>query len=100
MAGSPQLKVFSPDGEYIGSCKYAEDAINMAQFRGNGAEVRHGHSKQMVIWRVSDEDDLTGDGEDIIDANLLWQRVDEIWDNVPKDGSRKNTYQYTPRERK
>ena len=97
MPRSPQLKIFAPNREYIASCKYAEDAINLAQFRGIGAEVRKGHEKQFVIWRVSNDDDLTGDGNDIIDAELLWDRIDDI---IAASGSSTNSYSYTPRSRK
>ena len=86
----PQLKVFSPDNEYVAGCKYAEDAICLAQFRGVGAEVRYGHPKRNVVWRISEDDDLTGDGWSVSDAELLWERVEQVGKG----------YTYTPRVRK
>lgn len=85
----PQLKVFSADGEYIAGCKYAEDAIALAQLRGIGASVRYRHSKKNIVWLVSEDDDLTGDGWDISDPELLWERVGQLGKG----------YTYTPRER-
>ena len=87
----PQLKVFSSNGEYVAGCKYAEDAIALAQFRGVGASVRYGHAKKNTVWLVSEDDDLTGDGWSISDAELLWERVEQMYDKG---------YTYTPRERK
>ena len=75
MAASPRLKVFSPDGEYVAAFKYAEDAINFAICRGNGSEVRAGHAKKAVVWRVSNDDDWSGDGNNIIGPERLYDRV-------------------------
>ena len=68
----PKLKVFCPLGEYIASCKYAEDAIFLAQSRGLGANIRYdGHTKRTVVHLVTEENWHE------IDANELWQRVED-----------------------
>ena len=86
----PQLKVFLPNGEFVASCKYVEHAICLAQFIGVGASVRYKHSKKNTVWLVSEDDDLTGDGWSIVDAELLWERVEQIGKG----------YTYMPRVRK
>ena len=103
MAGTPKLKVYSPSNEYVASCKHAEDAILVAGSYGNDAEVRWDHSKNLVVWRVSADDDLTGDGESMVDAELVWQRVEAInsqWEYVGDRRQKVRPYTYKPRERK
>lgn len=48
MAGSPQLKVYSPSGEYVASCKHAEDAAALVSLYGDGATIRVGHRR--TVW--------------------------------------------------
>jgi len=50
MAASPLWKIFNSSGEYVASCKHAEDA---AAIVGNyaGGEIRAGHSKTLTVWR-------------------------------------------------
>ena len=55
MAAAPQFKVFTPDGEYIGCCKDAEDAGALACFRGIGSTIRTGHSKRDTVYTVNAE---------------------------------------------
>ncbi len=56
MAASPQLKIFNPQGEYIGCVKHFEDAAILVSNYGDGAEVRMGHSKKDTIWREGSEE--------------------------------------------
>jgi hypothetical protein len=58
MAASPFWKVFSPSGEYIASCKYAEDAAAIVGSYGGG-EIRVGHSKKLTVWREGMEEEGT-----------------------------------------
>lgn len=45
MAGSPRWKVYSASDEYIGSCKYLEDAAALCGMRDNRATIRDGHRR-------------------------------------------------------
>ena len=101
---TPKLKIYSPEGEYVASCKYADDAINLALRRGINAEVRYGHKKQFCVYRIT-ETEQDGDGNTFIDDQLLYDRVDEIQDNAscpllatllyaPRRGD--NPYTYKP----
>lgn len=47
--GAPILKVYSPYGRYVASCKHCIDAAVLAGFYGVGAQVRLGH-KGVVLW--------------------------------------------------
>jgi len=55
MAASPLWKVFNPSGEYVASCKYAEDAAAIVGSY-SGGEIRAGHSKSLTVWREGFED--------------------------------------------
>lgn len=50
MAQSPQWKVYR-DKEYIGCCKYPEDAAALVSV--SGGEIKYGHS--LVVWREGSE---------------------------------------------
>lgn len=63
MAGSPRLKVFSSDGEYIASVKYYEDAAALASMRGDGTQVRAGHGGT-VLWHEGTEEFSAGESYD------------------------------------
>ena len=89
---TPKLKIYSPEGEYVASCKYADDAINLALRRGINAEVRYGHKKQFCVYRIT-ETEQDGDGNTFIDDQLLYDRVDEIQDNAWRGD---NPYTYKP----
>jgi hypothetical protein len=53
---SPKYKVFSPDDEYLGWCKYPEDAAQLVAVRGSGGTVRLTHIKQTIVWTEGDND--------------------------------------------
>lgn len=55
MASAPQLKVYAPTGEYVASCKYAEDAAAIVAIYGEGSEIRIGHKKANCVWREGSE---------------------------------------------
>ena len=80
MAGSPKLKIYTAENEYIASCKYAEDAIQLAQLNGNGSTVRYNHSRRNIVYKVTDQNC------DFIDAEKLWECVDSLF--IPRAGQK------------
>lgn len=48
MAASPRLKIYNPEGEYVASCKYAEDAAALIAFLGDGAMIKASHRAE--VW--------------------------------------------------
>lgn len=78
MASAPQLKIFNPQGDYIGCVKHYEDAACLVAMYGPGAQVRHGHSKRNTLWTEGHEafpaaESYDGAGE------IMRQREDEMW---------------------
>lgn len=59
MASSPQWKVYR-NGEYIGCCKYGEDAAALVAVAGG--VVKHGHS--LVVWKEGEEAFSAGESYD------------------------------------
>ncbi len=78
MASAPLWKVFNPSGEYIASCKHAEDAAAIIALYGGG-EIRAGHSKQLTVWREGQEESgsATDDGFDMV-ARVCHERLDAM----------------------
>jgi len=68
MAGTPKLKVYTPEGEYVAACKYGEDATAVAQGYGAGATVRLGHSR--VVLTIPEEGISYDDGAEVISAAI------------------------------
>ena len=52
MASAPRYKVYR-DREYIGCCKYAEDAAWLCHLQGETGTVRAGHRR--VVWMYADD---------------------------------------------
>lgn len=50
MAGSPGLKIYTAEGEYVAACKRFEDAACLVSFLGHGATVRADHAKKYTLW--------------------------------------------------
>lgn len=50
MAATPRFKIFTPGGEYVAACKYAEDAGALVSLRGPGATIRTGHGRRDIVW--------------------------------------------------
>ena len=63
MAATPILKVYSPKGEYVASCKYLTDAAILVGYYGSGAKVRKGHNGK-VLWHEGHEDDFAMNSAD------------------------------------
>lgn len=76
MAATPRLKVHNPSGEYVASCKYYEDAANLAASYGAGAVIRHADlsSAHNVIWREGSERISAGESYDEA-AAIMMERV-------------------------
>ncbi len=53
MAGSPKFKVHAPDGEYVGSAKYAEDAAAFVALRGDGAHESYDYVADTIHRRLA-----------------------------------------------
>lgn len=69
MAGSPKWKVYR-NGEYIASCKYADDAAALVSL--GGGIVKHDHS--LVVWNEGAESFSAGESYDGA-AKIMQDRV-------------------------
>jgi len=63
MASSPRWKVYDAGNHYQGCTKEPESAAALAQFYGDGATVRNGHTQ--IVWT---------EGIDVYDS---WDEVAE-----------------------
>jgi hypothetical protein len=68
MASSPALKIYTAEGEYVGSAKDVIGASVMVQVYGEGSTIRLGHSKKAIAWTQGTDGDATEsyDGTGII----------------------------------
>jgi hypothetical protein len=57
MANSPRWKVYDHTGQYIASTKFIEDAAAVVALRGDGSQIRDGHSVAIVVMDRLDERD-------------------------------------------
>jgi len=71
MAGAPRYKVYTADGEYVATCKFAEDAAAVVASY-EGGTIRDGHRK--VVWHEGDESDTAGNSYDAV-AQTIYRRV-------------------------
>jgi hypothetical protein len=73
MASTPRFKVYTPSGEYVAACKYAEDAAFVCGSYGDGATIRDGHAR--VVWRDGEAHD--GEASESADhvRNVIWERL-------------------------
>lgn len=78
MSGSPSLKIFNPQGEYIGCVKHYEDAACLVASYGAGATVRLGHSKKQTLWTEGAEEFEAGSSFDLAGKRMR-EREDIIW---------------------
>jgi hypothetical protein len=74
MARSPIFKVYSAEGEYLASAKYAEDAAAVVGLRGEGATIRRGHTTGNTVW-TEGVDGLASESFDAC-AELVYNRID------------------------
>lgn len=64
MAATPRYKIFTPENEYIASCKYPEDAAVLIANLGNGSQIRDGHTK--VVWNEGAEEQSAAESYDFV----------------------------------
>jgi len=72
MAGSPALKIHNPNGVYIASCKFIEDAAALVALNGEGSKIKlHG--------RVVYTEGVDGSAADSYDAvgRVIDQKIRE-----------------------
>ena len=74
MAKSPLFKVFR-GAEYIGCCKYAEDAAALVAVGGTGDVRWNGHSKSDIVWREGSEAFPAGNSYDGA-ADVMRERIE------------------------
>ncbi len=84
MAGTPTWKVYREneymtwkvyrENEYMAACKYPEDAAVLVSAMGEGATIRHGHSKKDTVWTEGSETFSAGESYDGV-AEIAWRRL-------------------------
>jgi hypothetical protein len=72
MAASPVWKVYSPSGEYVGSCKYSEDAARFIYM--DGMTIRYQH--KLVVWTEGEEECSASESFDRC-AEIMRVRVEQ-----------------------
>ncbi len=70
MAATPKYKVFTNTGEYVASCKYAEEAAVLVAALGDGTEIRTSHSKGSVVWREGKEMQSAAESYDYVSDKI------------------------------
>ena len=70
MAASPPYKVFNPQGEYVASCKYGEDAAAVVSCYGDGAKIRHRDRMGRVLWHEGAESFPAAESYDMVAATI------------------------------
>ena len=86
MAASPKYKIFNPGGEYVASCKYAEDAAALMALYGDGAEIRTEHAKSTTVWREGAEQQSAGESYDFVASTVIareTERFDAMYTRLP-----------------
>lgn len=74
MAATPRFSVYTPSGEYIGTCKYAEDAGALISVQGPGATIRTSHRHRDIVW-TEGNDGLARNGCDVV-AKTISERIE------------------------
>ena len=72
MAATPRFKVYR-NGEYVASCKYAEDAAMMIAL-SNGGDIRDGRNALKIVWREGSEDFSASESPDMA-AQVIMDRA-------------------------
>lgn len=83
MATTPRLKVHTPDGEYVASCKYYEDAAAIAGSYGEGAYIRHADipGAKGIVWREGRESISAADSYDEA-RDIMSERVEAAFNKT------------------
>lgn len=79
MAGAPNHKIYTADGEYIASCKYLEDAAVLVFVQGKGATVRWSHKKKCTLWHEGFEDQSAAESYDYA-ADVMRVRRNDMFE--------------------
>jgi hypothetical protein len=74
MAGTPRFKIYTPDGEYVAACKYAEESACLVAMMGDGATIRDGHSKKDIVWTEGREEQSAAESYDHVAAAIAARR--------------------------
>ena len=72
MAHSPYYKIYRQGGEYVASCKYAEDAAAVVSIWGKGAFIKFQH--RVRVWTEGAEDFPAG-GNNAAAASVMRKRL-------------------------
>ena len=76
MAGSPDWKIYTREGEYIASAKYPEDAAAIVAMRGEGTTIRYGHNKRDIVWTEGQgADGEAGESYDAVAATCYQRKA-------------------------
>lgn len=78
MSASPQLKLFTPEGDYVAACKRGEDAACLVAFLGDGATIRLGHSPRAILWHEGKESQGAEESYDFV-AMTIERRSTDLW---------------------
>lgn len=81
MGSTPQLKIFNPQGEYVGCVKHYEDAACLVASYGPGASVRLGHNKKSTLWVEGAEEFMAGESYDRAGTRMR-EREDKLWNRI------------------
>lgn len=73
MAGTPRLKVYNPDGEYVASFKFAEDAAMYVAAAGTNYTIRDGH--KFIVWSEGHEIQPAAESYDTV-AECVYARME------------------------
>lgn len=76
MAASPPYKIYR-DGEYIGCCKYSEDAAAMVSVSGGVVKWQH----RQILWLEGQEEFEAGESYDEC-AHVIRSRMNGILSNT------------------
>jgi len=72
MAATPRWKVYR-DNEYVGSCKYVEDAAALIAM-SNCGDIRDGYNARKIVWREGCEAFSAADSYDQV-ARIVHNRA-------------------------
>ena len=78
MAAAPALKIYTPEGEYIGAVKEVMGAAVLVAAYGEGSTIRMGHSKKMILWTQGVDGDA---GESYDTAGDIMAQRAGLWAN-------------------
>jgi len=84
MAASPRFKVHNPQGDYVASCKFLEDAAALVANYGDGARIRDALTGTLC-WHEGREDFPAGDSLDGV-REKAFERIHAKLDKARRRG--------------